>query len=121
MFVNFEYWNFFRFLWWDNGNVDSILIEYRMIVYLFGVILFLGCVNFILKRIVDDFEELFGSELVMFVKKDFYVDDGLKLVFLVIEVLVLIKSIKSLFVKGGFNFYKFILNSKEVIEVIFKE
>lgn len=86
-----------------------------MIVYLFGVMLLLGCCNFVLKIIVDDNEEIFGFEFVEFFCCDFYVDDGLKLVLLVEEVVVFIKSIKKMCLCGGFNFYKFIFNEKDVI------
>ena len=118
VFVNPEYWNLLRFLWWDNGNVDSTPTEYRMTVHLFGATSSPGCANFTLKRTVDDFEELFGSEPATFVKKDFYVDDGLKSVPSATEASALIKRTKSLLAKGGFNLHKFISNSKEVIEAI---
>ena len=78
VFVNPDYRNLLRFLWWDKGNVDSTPTEYRMTVHLFGTTSSPGCANFTLKRTADDFEELFGSEPATFVKKDFYVDDGLK-------------------------------------------
>lgn len=87
-----------------------------MTVHLFGATSSPGCANFTLKRTADDFEELFGSEPATFVKKDFYVDDGLKSV-----PSAPIKSTKSLLAKGGFNLHKFISNSKEVIEAIPKE
>lgn len=51
-----------------------------MIVYLFGVMFFFGCVNFVLKFIVDDYEVEFGMVVVNFLRNDFYVDDGLKFV-----------------------------------------
>ena len=121
VFVNPDYWNLLRFLWWDKGNVDSTPTEYRMTVHLFGATSSPGCANFTLKRTADDFEELFGSEPATFVKKDFYVDDGLKSAPSATEASALIKSRKSLLAKGGFNLHKFISNSKEVIEAIPKE
>ena len=121
VFVNPDYRNLLRFLWWDKGNVDSTPTEYRMTVHLFGATSSPGCANFTLKRTADDFEELFGSEPATFVKKDFYVDDGLKSVPSATEASALIKSTKSLLAKGGFNLHKFISNSKEVIEAIPKE
>lgn len=51
-----------------------------MIVYLFGGVLFLSCVNFVLRKIVDDNEDVYGLEIVNIVKWNFYVDDCLKLV-----------------------------------------
>ena len=121
VFVNPDYRNLLRFLWWDKGNVDSTPTEYRMTVHLFGATSSPGCANFTLKRTADDFEELFGSEPATFVKKDFYVDDGLKSAPSATEASALIKSTKSLLAKGGFNLHKFISNSKEVIEAIPKE
>ena len=121
VFVNPDYRNLLRFLWWDKGNVDSTPTKYRMTVHLFGATSSSGCANFTLKRTADDFEELFGSEPATFVKKDFYVDDGLKSVPSATEASALIKSTKSLLAKGGFNLHKFISNSKEVIEAIPKE
>lgn len=54
-------------------------------------------------------------------KKNFYVDDGLKLVVIFELVISLVKDIKKLCEKGGFNFYKFICNYKFVIDVILNE
>ena len=108
VFVNPDYRNLLRFLWWDKGNVDSTPTKYRMTVHLFGATSSPGCANFTLKRTADDFEELFGSEPATFVKKDFYVDDGLKSVPSATEASALIKSTKSLLAKGGFNLHKFI-------------
>lgn len=81
-----------------------------MIVYFFfGVGFFFGCANFALKRIVIDYEEEFRYNVVNFVRDNFYVDDGLKLVSIVVEV------------KGGLYFYKFIFNLREVLEMIFED
>ena len=114
VYVNPDYRNLLRFLWLNDGNIDSKPTEFRMTVHLFAP----GCVNFTLKRTADDFEELFGSEPAKFVKDDFYVDDGLKSVSTAIQASALIKSLLA---KGGFNLHKFISNSKEVIETIPKE
>lgn len=121
VYVNPDYRNLLRFLWWNDGNIDSKPTEFRMTVHLFGATSSLGCANFTLKRTADDFEELFGSEPAKFVKDDFYVDDGLKSVSTAIEASALISNTKSLLAKGGFNLHKFISNSKEVIETIPKE
>lgn len=90
-------------------------------MYFFGVISFLGCVNFALKMVVNDNEFDFGLEVVNFIRKDFYVDDGLIFVELVYDAVTLIKDIKEMCRRGGFKLYKIILSYKEVIEVIFIE
>lgn len=69
VYVNSEYRNFFRFFWWENGRIDIESIEYRMMVYLFGVIFFLGCFNYVLKKVVSNYEDQCGREVGDFEKK----------------------------------------------------
>ena len=49
-----------------------------MTVHLFGATSSLGCVNFGLKQVANDFESEFGVDAANFLRNDFYVDDGLK-------------------------------------------
>jgi len=118
VYVDQEYRNLLTFLWWGNGNLDSQPTEFRMRVHLFGAVSSPGCSNVAPKRRADDFEKIFGSEPAEFVRKDFYVDDGLKSVKTATQAIALIQSTKSLLAKGGFNLHKFISNSKEVIEAV---
>ena len=78
MNVNDEYRNLLRSLWWEEGDVEGPLVEYRMTVRLFGVVSSPGCSNFALKTTGDDLEEECSNEAAEFVSHDFYVDDGLK-------------------------------------------
>lgn len=66
MRVNEEYRDLLRFFWWEDDDFIKESKEYRMIVYLFGVILFFGCVNFVLKVTVNDFKREFGIIVVDF-------------------------------------------------------
>ena len=94
--VNDEYRNLLRFLWWEEGDVEGPLVEYRMTVHLFGVASSPGCSNFSLKTTADDFKEQCGNEAAEFVRHDFYVDDSLKSVSSVKEAIDLIESTKTL-------------------------
>ena len=116
--VNKEHRNLLRFLWWEDGDTERPLVDYRMKVHLFGAVSSPGCSNFALKTTADDFEEECGLEAAEFVRGDFYVDDGLKSVPSVEEAINLIERTKTLCMKGGFNLHKFISNRKEVIEAI---
>lgn len=49
-----------------------------MYVHLFGASSCPGCVNFALKQVASDNEERFGTTIANFLRRDFYVDDGLK-------------------------------------------
>ena len=70
--------DYLRFLWWDDENFDSDPVEYRMTVHLFGATSSPGCANFALKTTANQYESVCGKEAADFVRKDFYVDDGLK-------------------------------------------
>ena len=119
--VNPEHRNFLRFLWWDNGNFDAQPTEYRMTVHLFGATSSPGCANFALKKVASDYEEQCGSEAAKFVKKNFYVDDGLKSVSSPELAISLMKNSTKLCKMGGFKLHKFISNCKAVIDAVPKE
>ncbi|XP_071941179.1 uncharacterized protein [Antedon mediterranea] len=65
-----------RFLWFKDNNPNNEVIEYRMMVHLFGATSSPGCSNFGLKRAAEDGEKCYGKEEANFIKNDFYVDDG---------------------------------------------
>ena len=92
--------------------------EYCMTVHLFGDASSPACANFALKASADDNEERLGSALSEFLHRDFYVDDGLKSVSSVQEAVDLVKSIKEMCQRGGFNLHKFTSKTKEVIQQI---
>ena len=110
--------DFLRFYWWENGNVSKRPIEYRMTVHLFGAVSSPGCANFGLKRAANDYESECGTEAAEFIRKNFYVDDGLKSVATVADAVSLIQNTKDICAKGGMRLHKFISNSKEVIATI---
>ena len=119
--VNAEHRDLLRFLWWDDTELKGDPIEFRMTVHLFGATSSPGCANFALKYTADQYEETFGKEAAEFIRRDFYVDDGLKSVKSVEVAKGLIKKTKSLCQKGGFRLHKFTSNSKEVMESIPQE
>ena len=110
--------DYLRFLWWDDENFDSDPVEYRMTVHLFGATSSPGCANFALKTTANHYKGVCGKEAADFVRKDFYVDDGLKLVASVEQAKSLISSTKSLCQKGGFRLHKFVLNRREVLNSV---
>ncbi|KAK3724979.1 hypothetical protein QZH41_017459, partial [Actinostola sp. cb2023] len=110
-----EHRDLLRFLWWENGDTTKEPQEYRMTVHLFGATSSPGCANFALKSTAKDHEDEYGGAAADFLRNDFYVDDGLKSVPSVEEAIKLIKDIKGMCAKGGFNLHKFVSNSKESI------
>ena len=55
---------------------------------------------------------------VEFLRRHFYVDDGLKSVPSIEDTVELVRSVKEMCKRRGFNLHKFTSNSKEVIQQI---
>ena len=89
-----------------------------MTVHLFGAASSPRCSNFALKTTADDNERSLRSAPAEFLRRDFYVDDGLKSLPSVEEAIDLVNSVKEMCNRGGFNLHKFTSNSKEVIQRI---
>ena len=119
--VNKDQRDYLRFLWWEDGDMDQPIKEYRMTVHLFGATSSPGCANFALRSTADKYEQEFGEAAAKFVRDDFYVDDGLKSTNDAKKAIELIASTHNLCAKGGFNLHKFICNDKDVLESIPKE
>ena len=113
-----KYRDYLRFLWWENGDTSKEPEEYRMTVHLFGAASSPGCSNFALKAAANDNEESIGALAAEFLRRDFYVDDGLKSVPTVEEAVQLVYDVKEMCIRGGFNLHKFTSNSKTVLERI---
>ena len=113
--VKKEHQNFFRFLWWPNGDLSQELQEYCMTVHLFGAGSSPECSNFPLKRTAEDGEKEFGARAAETLKKNFYVDDVLKSVPTEKDAIELVRAGKGVCSKGGFKLTKFVSNSREVM------
>ncbi|XP_028407542.1 uncharacterized protein LOC114530160 [Dendronephthya gigantea] len=118
--VSKEYRDFLRFLWWpgDNPDTNQEPQTYRMTVHLFGAASSPGCSNYALKRTADDNEQEIGKDAAEFLRRNFYVDDGLKSVASVSEAVNLVKQAKEMCSRGGFNLCKFISNKREILQQI---
>ncbi|XP_063872995.1 uncharacterized protein LOC135107264 [Scylla paramamosain] len=114
--VNPEHRDMLRFLWWENGDLNNEIAEYRMTAHLFGATSSPSVANFALKKAADDYG--CGSDAAKFVRNNFYVDDGLKSVATMNEAVTLIQQSKELCYKGGFNLHKFLSNNKDVLAAI---
>ena len=89
-----------------------------MKVHLFGASSSLGCANFGLRRAADDGKQDFGANAAAFIRKNFYVDDGLNYVATVPEAIELIKASQAICDKAGLRLHKIVSNKKEVLEAI---
>jgi len=62
---------FLRFLWWPDGDLESELEEYQMVVHFFGAASSPACSNFALRKTAEDNSEHFPEAVVNTVKTNF--------------------------------------------------
>ena len=89
-----------------------------MKVHHFGAVSSPGCANFGLKRAADDGEEEYGEEAAEFIRRDFYVDDGLTSVPTAEQAVTLIKASQGIRAKAGLKLHKISSNKRDVLEMI---
>jgi len=104
--VTKEHRDLLRFLWWLDGDPPKEVGEYRMTVHLFGASSSPGCANFGLRRAADYGEQDFGADAAAFIRKNIYVDNGLKSVATVPEAIELIKASQAICDKAGLRLHK---------------
>ena len=120
-FVNEEDRDLLRCFWWENGDLETRPVEYRMKVHVFGAGSSPGCANFGFQQCANDGEEEFGAETAEFVRRNFYVDNGLKSLSTPDAAIKLIQNNQAMCAKAGIRLHKFVSNMKEVLEAISPE
>ena len=107
--------SFLRFLWWDDCDTNKEIIDHKMTAHVFGRALSPSSSNFVLlrKTAIDSRNE-YASDVTRIlekkISKKIYVDDMLKSFQTVTEAKDIIREVKELYAKGGFN-----LTSSQVI------
>ncbi|KAK2899432.1 hypothetical protein Q8A73_005517 [Channa argus] len=109
--------DYFRFLWWENGDTSLEPKEYRMKVHLFGAASSPGCANYGMKYLPSQNEKEYPAAA-NFIRKNFYVDDGLISVDSVNTAIHLVREAQSVCAKGKLHLHKFISNNRAVLETI---
>ncbi|CAI5660104.1 unnamed protein product [Oreochromis niloticus] len=109
--------DYLRFLWWENGDTNSEPREYRMKVHLFGASSSPGCANYGMKHLASQCEKEYPSAA-SFVRKHFYVDDGLISVESVGKAIERVKEAQAVCAKGKLHLHKFLSNSREVLDSV---
>ena len=110
--------NLLRFIWWPEGDVEKEPVCYRMTTHLFGAISSPACAMHALNLTADLYESKHGPEAANFVKKDFYVDDGLTSTPDSGSAISLIENTTKLCAEGGFKLGKFACNNSTVLKTI---
>ena len=63
--------SFLRFLWWNDGNPSSNVVEFEMMVHLFWATASQSCANFCLRKTAQDWTEHISDETIKTVLKSF--------------------------------------------------
>ena len=109
---------YLRFVFWDEGNINSELVDFEMCVHVFGSISSMGCVNYALNQAADDNQAQYGVEAAETLKNKFYVDDLAKSVSSESVAINLINDTIGMCNAGGFNLTKIACISTSVLETV---
>jgi hypothetical protein len=116
-----EHYNFLRFLWWPQGDLQQDLEEYSMVVHLFGATSSPSIANFALRQTAANAEQLINHSVAETIRRNFYVDDCLKALPTVNAAIQMVVDLKAACNLEGFNITKFCSNSPEVLNTIPQE
>ncbi|XP_025763461.1 uncharacterized protein LOC112847046 isoform X2 [Oreochromis niloticus] len=110
-----------RFLWWTSGDITQKMVEYKMVVHIFGATSSPSCASFALRKCAEDNRDPANSQAVDTVLHNFYVDDCLKAVSSEEEAIQLYHTLRAVCQRGGFRLTKWISNSRAVLSAIPEE
>ena len=115
--VSKEHRVFLRFLWWENRDISSQPIAYRMKVHLFGAASSPRCAKYGLKHLAKESRNThpLGAD---FIERNFYVDDGLTSKPTEECAKRVIEEARAICSTGQLRLYKFIPNSRSVMEQV---
>nr|XP_022331795.1 uncharacterized protein LOC111129629 [Crassostrea virginica] len=115
--VRQDHRNYLRFFWYADNDPKGQLVEYRMCVHVFGNSPSPAVATYGLRKTAGNAEQEFGSDVLKFVERNFYVDDGLISLPSVDEVVSLMqRTQKALAQEGGLRLHKIVSNSNEVMK-----
>jgi hypothetical protein len=114
VFVDPDDCNVFRFLWWENNDLNEEPTKYRMVKHVFGATSSPSCANFCLEKTASIFGGEFNKEVSETIDRNMYDDDLMKSVNGAERAIVLAKQLRELLQKGGFRLTKWLSNNREV-------
>lgn len=108
--VDPEHRNFICFLWFKDNDPSQHITEYRTTVHFFGSGPSPAVATYGLRRTVEDGEELYPA-VKEFVKRNFYVDDGLASRLTATETIKLVRDTQAALTKANLTLHKVVSNS----------
>ena len=117
-YVNREHRNYLRFLWHDDNDLAKPLVHYRMCVHVFGNSPSPAVATYGLRKAVNGADE----DVIDYVERNFYVDDGLGSCKKPEEAIILVKKTQCALMQGGnIKLHKIASNRQEVMEAFPQE
>ncbi|XP_071139321.1 uncharacterized protein [Mytilus edulis] len=114
--VDEKHRDYLRFFWYTDNDFDKPLTVYRMCVHVFGNSPSPAIASYGLRKTAMEGENEFGSDMLDFVTRDFYVDDGLTSKPSSAEAIDLMKRTKSALKSiGNIRLHKISSNVEEVM------
>ena len=114
--VQEDHRNYLRFLWYRDNDVTKEIIDYRMKVHVFGNSPSPAVAIYGLRRAIREGAREHGSDTVNFVKRHFYVDDGLRSASTDAEAISLLSRTQMSLAESNLRLHKFASNSQTVLE-----
>ncbi|KAF1387159.1 hypothetical protein PFLUV_G00102450 [Perca fluviatilis] len=114
--VREDHRNYLRFLWYRDNDVTKDIIDFRMKVHVFGNSPSPAIAIYGLRRAIREGSQEHGEDTVNFVKRHFYVDDGLCSMPTDAEAIDLLRRTQTSLAESNLRLHKFASNSKEVLQ-----
>ncbi|XP_031755219.1 uncharacterized protein LOC116409808 [Xenopus tropicalis] len=113
--------NYLRFFWHKDNDPAQDIIEWRMKVHIFGNRPSPAVAIYGLRQAACQEEKEFGTDAKRFVKRDFYVDDGLKSVPTAAEAIDLLNRTRKMLACSNLRLHKIASNSSDVMAAFSSE
>ena len=107
-----------RFVWFAENDKGKEIIDYHMVVHLFGNTSSPAVATYGLRKTAEEGKGEFGQAARDFVVEDFYVDDGLTSRNTSEEAVSLIKSTQAMLADANLRLHKIASNSVEVMKAL---
>ncbi|PIK56556.1 hypothetical protein BSL78_06524 [Apostichopus japonicus] len=115
-FVKEEHRDFLRFMWFEDNDMSKDVIDYRMNVHVFGNSPSPAVAIYCMRKAADEGEATYGEKAKQFVKRNFYVDDGLTSVSTAKEAIDLLTNTRKMLAESNLNLHKIASNNRDVME-----
>lgn len=112
--------DYLRFLWWEDGDLNKPLKDFRMTVHIFGAASSPGCANYGLKQAGRDHAYI-DEDAAQFLQQNFYVDDGLHASDDVETAARVLKGAVKICQEVQMRLHKITSNSKELLDMFPEE